>query len=278
MMRRGLSPWQIAEAVAKSPNLPSSSRWNSPKLVYRTILGLIQGKASQANTVTLLRGFLIEETGLHPVALDVFPLTAKNAQASLLTVHKPPYKLKKENLIPYQGVYTISATEEGPYSFSVIVDYESVNNVLLVRCILREGRFDQILHGFLTPGDHQFTMRLFSEEYRSEYSLLVSHRERRLPFDRPKNSGSRLLGEAVADVHVSVPIYEDGLTRASAYEPGLRLRYSEDYKVVYTLRKCHANQEDKIDILRDGYNFVNNMIQLGTRTTRSLYPYNYIND
>lgn len=265
MMRNNLSPWEFSEQIAGSAKISRSARWDAPKLVYRTVRGLIEGKASQANTVNLIREYLIEETGLDPRAIDVDPLLVRNAQANMRAFEKAQGRLSAETLRAYEGVYTISAIG-GPYAFSIIVDFDTESGVLLVRCVLRDPDFAQFLHGFVTPAKHQFTVRLTSDEFGSDYSLTVSHREKHLPFDRPKNSGSHMLGEAVADVHVSVPIYEDGLTRAPSIEPPLWQRASgQDYRVEYKLRKCFTDHADRIDILRDGFNHASGLVQYATR-------------
>ncbi len=252
MRRWELSAWELAERIANSRHVPASSRYNSPKPAYRTIAGLLEGKTSQANTVNLVRSYLIAEAEIDPILLDVFPQTVTTAKAMLNALHPAPYNLKKADLLPYVGVYSVSSYL-GPYVVRFIVDHEPTYNVLLVRCVLQEGGDPpECLHGYLIPGDHRFTVHLINPGYRTEYLILADHPERRLPFEPTTNT--RLLGKANALVHLSVPIFEDGALRSFPNQP-TRSDVPSEFEVEYMLRKHRPEHEDAIDILGDGYNF-----------------------
>jgi hypothetical protein len=259
MRRMEWTTWELTENVVKSGNLPASERFNAPKLAYRTIAGLIDGKASQANTVRLMHSYLISDADMTPILLDVFPQTVRTAQAMMRALHLAPYTLKKADLMPYVGVYSVSAFQ-GPYVICFIVDFEPVNQVLLARCVLRERWQTQLLHGYVIPGDHRFTVHLISPEYRTEYLLLVDHEERRLPFEPPRNT--RLMGKANGLVHVSVPLFEAGALRSFPYEPN-RAGLGTDFAVEYLLRKHRSEHEDSIDVLRDDHNFISDVRDIG---------------
>ena len=260
MRRWEWTVWELAERIASSNSVPASSRSNAPKPAYRTIAGLIQGTPSQANTVNLVRSYLIGEAEMEPIQLDVFPQAVNTAQVMMKALHPAPYTLRKADLLPYVGVYSVSAFR-GPYVFRFIVDHEPTRNVLLVRCVLSEGaNWTQCLHGYLIPGDHRFTVHLISAEYRTEHLLLIDHRERRLPFEPPTNT--RLLGKANGLVQVSVPIFEDGVVRSFPEQP-TRPDLADDFEVEYRLRKHRTEHEAAIDVLRDGHNFITDRRDLG---------------
>lgn len=250
MAREKLSPWDIAVRLAKSDRISPSSRSNMPAASHRTIASFVQGRKSQANTIRLLRDFLVEETDLHAETLDVSSAIVKAAKSNMFG--PVTSRLKQDTLQEYCGIYALRASDDAHYAMSIIVDIEKNHKVLLARAVVRsvKSQICTFLAGYLVPKEHQFSITLVNGDYDSHYNVHVSHMERHITWAAKATKPWRHVGALPATVFV--PAMEAGTVQPYAHETSSI--WSPDRPVSsYRLIRLPSEREQYMDLFRDAF-------------------------
>jgi hypothetical protein len=187
--RENLSPWDFAKLVTDHPKV-TSRRPNASKITHRTINGLLLGEKSNANTVLMVQRFLQHSMNLPDPIFNVSKRTVDAAKAQLGFVRP----IEKGRILPstlahYVGVYTVRPELFGPVRLTLIIDHDTVHNILLVRAVLItrhkcESRtsvtapvqysIDAFLYGYAVPNDKQLVIELRDTSETGSYKIVVS--------------------------------------------------------------------------------------------------------